>query len=262
MSNILMCGNEPLGVLQGNAQDIIFTPTSGGGLLSDNVQDAIEEVNSNIPTNVSELTNDSGYITTDNTRVSKSGDTMSGNLIINRLGHASRLYVGNDIPSGTANSSRGLIKLYSNSQYSTDIDNESALTADRRLLLPDKSGTMALFEDFNSTSLLANAYFPTGGQWSSAIQLSDDINNYVYLGFAWAGADNQYLSGLIEKIIDVGNFKGFKQSNPLSIWNYPISPSDSKSILVAYYDATHIQVYRGSEMYQYNRLWVTGLIKK
>ena len=33
MSNILMCGNEPLGVLQGNAQDIIFTPTSGGGVI-------------------------------------------------------------------------------------------------------------------------------------------------------------------------------------------------------------------------------------
>ena len=31
MSNILMCGNEPLGVLQGNASDISFTP--GGGVI-------------------------------------------------------------------------------------------------------------------------------------------------------------------------------------------------------------------------------------
>ena len=45
MSNILMCGNEPLGLLQGNASDISFTP--GGGLLSDNVQDAITELDTN-----------------------------------------------------------------------------------------------------------------------------------------------------------------------------------------------------------------------
>ena len=251
MSNILMCGNEPLGLLQGNASDISFD-NSGGGILSDNVQDAIEEINDKIP-DIS-------------TKVSKSGDTMTGDLTINKTNTgttnvSSVLRLGNNIPVGTAGTSRGVINFYGKGSNLTQLIAET-ISADRQVLLPDKSGTMALFEDFNSTSLLANAYFPTGGQWSSAIQLSDDINNYVYLGFAWAGADNQYLSGLIEKIIDVGNFKGFKQSNPLSIWNYPISPSDSKSILVAYYDATHIQVYRGSEMYQYNRLWVTGLIKK
>ena len=30
MSNILMCGNEPLGLLQGNASDITFDNSGGG----------------------------------------------------------------------------------------------------------------------------------------------------------------------------------------------------------------------------------------
>ena len=73
-----------------SASNISFTPTSGGGLLSDNVQDALEEINGKIPaaqvnsdwnsssgvsqilnkptiptipSNVSYFTNDSGYIT-------------------------------------------------------------------------------------------------------------------------------------------------------------------------------------------------------
>ena len=100
-----------------SASNISFTPTSGGGLLSDNVQDAITELDTNkvdkengkglfsgsytdltnkptIPTNNNQLTNGAGYITssgscnyatsagtaTDSTKVAKTGDTMSGTL--------------------------------------------------------------------------------------------------------------------------------------------------------------------------------------
>ena len=99
-----------------SASNISFTPTSGG-LLSNNVQDAITELDTNkvdkengkglfsgsytdltnkptIPTNNNQLTNGAGYITssgscnyatsagtaTDSTKVAKTGDTMSGRL--------------------------------------------------------------------------------------------------------------------------------------------------------------------------------------
>ena len=247
MSNILMCGNEPLGLLQGNASDISFD-NSGGGLLSDNVQDAIEELDGKI-----------------DSKVSKSGDEINGILTINRLGHASRLYMGNNIPSGTTDSSRGLIKLYSNSQYSTDIDNTASLTSNRTITLPDKSGVMALtsdIPDINTITLGHNLYFPNASTWENYVTLSESIDNFRYIGFSWSGADNGGLAGLVDVFIDTGSFKQLIVNSPLALIKDEYSPTDSRSLLIAYHDTTHIRVYRGSEVYQYHRLNIVGICRK
>lgn len=77
-------------------------------------------------------------------KVEKSGDTMTGNLTINREGHGSNLIIGNNIASGTTGASRGMIQVYSSSQYKTQMYSTEALTADRNLYLPNQSGTIVV----------------------------------------------------------------------------------------------------------------------
>ena len=135
MSNILMCGNEPLGLLQGNASDISFD-NSGGGILSDNVQDAIEEINDK--------------------KFNKSGGKISGTteLVNNNTSttfNDSRLYLGNNIPDGTTGASRGVLTIYDKNRYQvTLLAGNGKLTADRYIDLPDKGGTFAVTADITN----------------------------------------------------------------------------------------------------------------
>ena len=85
--------------------------------------------------------------------VSKSGDTMSGDLTIDKHSgtsgavSTSDLILGNNIPQGTAGNSLGRIDIYGNGQYRERLYCD-ALTANRNVALPDKSGTIALISDF------------------------------------------------------------------------------------------------------------------
>ena len=145
MSNILMCGNEPLGVLQGNASDISFTP--GGGLLSDNVQDAIIELDTN--------------------KVDKSGDTMTGYLYVdNQNGTTSTegfsyVEIGNSKAIGTDKNSTGVLKLYGDSGKYVNLYG-TGLTDNRNIGFPNQSGRVCLLESL-TTGMLSQSIAVTAG---------------------------------------------------------------------------------------------------
>lgn len=89
-------------------------------------------------------------------KVNKSGDTMSGQLNIDRQNGSSssvggsQIWLGNNIPEGTDKNSRGVIRLYGKGAYYSEIYDDTGLTAHRSLYLPNKSGTFALTSDVDT----------------------------------------------------------------------------------------------------------------
>lgn len=85
--------------------------------------------------------------------VSKSGDTMNGQLNIDRQNGTastvggSQIWLGNDISEGTAKNSRGILRLYGKNSFYAEIYDDIGLTAHRSITLPNKSGTLALTDD-------------------------------------------------------------------------------------------------------------------
>lgn len=65
------------------------------------------------------------------------------------------LRIGNDIASGTVNNKRGTLRLCSTSAYHTDLRTVADQTANRTILLPDASGTVALTNHTHSYLPLA-----------------------------------------------------------------------------------------------------------
>jgi hypothetical protein len=88
------------------------------------------------------------------TKVSKSGDTMSGNLTIDtQNGSASGLgysiaILGNSTAYGTDKNSEGVVRLYGTDSTATDITATS--TVQRYINFPDKNGTVALTSDITA----------------------------------------------------------------------------------------------------------------
>lgn len=74
-------------------------------------------------------------------KVSKTGDTMTGNLIISRNAATSELELGNNTTS------KGLIILFSNNDKYEVLRSPDGMTANRNIYLPDASGTLALTSD-------------------------------------------------------------------------------------------------------------------
>lgn len=133
---------------QGYPAELISYDNTSSGLTADEVQGAIDEVNS--------------------AKVSKSGDTMSGALIVGnsnatqlelRRNHSgvtlasSIAYIGNSIPEGTEGCSDGVLRIYGNGQYYTGIEAPNS-TENRKLTAPDKSGTIALTDDIPPSNLI------------------------------------------------------------------------------------------------------------
>lgn len=84
-------------------------------------------------------------------KVSKSGDTMSGRLLINRPSSStavswSELEMGNDTAEGTVGNSAGRLVLLGKGTKYTILDAPNS-TANRTIDLPDKTGTVALKSD-------------------------------------------------------------------------------------------------------------------
>jgi hypothetical protein len=79
-------------------------------------------------------------------KVSKSGDTMTGNLIISRNATTSELELGNNTTS------KGLIILFSNNDKYEVLRSPDGMTANRNIYLPDASGTVALTSDIPTTT--------------------------------------------------------------------------------------------------------------
>ena len=78
-------------------------------------------------------------------KVNKSGDTMTGNLIISRNATTSELELGN------TTTSKGLIILFSNNDKYEVLRSPDGMTANRNIYLPDASGTVALTSDIPTT---------------------------------------------------------------------------------------------------------------
>ena len=125
-----------------------------------------------IPTKTSQLTNDSGFITSDsdenvkNTTITTAstiyltGSTSSSTATSGLSKHASvnlyltadsgtdgnsRLTLGNSTATGTAGAKYGLLRLYGNTAYYVDIRTESSLpTGNRTIYLPSYAGSMYL----------------------------------------------------------------------------------------------------------------------
>lgn len=109
-----------------------------------------------IPTNTSDLNNDSGYVTVMDLsyKVDKSGDTMSGDLSIEHQGSESVLSLGTNQPALTPQASSGRIDLWTaplNTAYKTSLS-AGGNTANRSINFPDKSGTVALTSDISTNA--------------------------------------------------------------------------------------------------------------
>lgn len=79
-------------------------------------------------------------------KVSKSGDTMTGALNIVVPNSYGLLVLGNNKAQGAAGKSNGFIRMWANTEYRTDIY-PASLTTNRSVILPDKTGTVALTSD-------------------------------------------------------------------------------------------------------------------
>lgn len=138
-------------------------------------QSSADNINITVPTNTSDLTNDSGYITsytdekitaeeknptsektynipfTDGTTNQKPfiNDGIKFRTLQGTSGSSgiANLALGNDIASGTAGNKYGNLRIYSRSQYFMNVIPVNNLTANRTFTLPDKSGTAATTDD-------------------------------------------------------------------------------------------------------------------
>lgn len=90
--------------------------------------------------------------------VSKTGDTMSGNLTIDRAnGTASSIgesfaILGNATAEGTAGNSRGRIRIYGSGVSRADIFDDGTLSGSKTFNFPNMSGTFALANQNNNFS--------------------------------------------------------------------------------------------------------------
>ena len=157
MSNILMCGTNPIGqVSDMTASNISYNNTSSGLTASD-VQDAIYELNFN--------------------KFSMGGGTLNGNVIINTSNATtteafSQLTLGNNIAVGTEGNSTGLIRTYANTGYCVEMRARGDLSADQHLYIPNKSGDIAIAQEYKrQENVTPTNDYPT---------LLSYINNYVY----------------------------------------------------------------------------------
>ena len=77
-------------------------------------------------------------------KVSKTGDTMTGNLQIQRSQNTGHLLLGNNI------NSEGLITMYTNNQKYAQIKPPTSPTVNPTITLPNKDGTIALTSDLTN----------------------------------------------------------------------------------------------------------------
>ena len=162
-------------------------------------------VSFNVPTKTSHLTNDSGFITSYTDEKLKISTATSGSSYYPLLGNgtsaATRQYdtafqfsgtngtasgtggsttltLGNSTTSSTAGWRRGIIQLYGYGAYSTTIENRTS-TDNRTIILPDKSGTVALTSDIPTV--------PTAtGNSAAGISISDHGTTSVGSASGWS----------------------------------------------------------------------------
>lgn len=159
-------------------------------------------VDNAIPTKVSDLTNDSGYITSDSDEKVKSttvkaattyyliGSTNAATETATTSKHGSvnisvgadsntsggsRLTLGNSTAAGTAGAKYGYLRLYGNTTHYVDLQTEASYpTANRTIYLPSYAGAMYL-TCTNTTDAVGNTSVPVYVDNVGRIQAVDSI---------------------------------------------------------------------------------------
>lgn len=130
-------------------------------------------VSFNVPTKTSHLTNDSGFI--------KTNEYFNLDLpIVYEYTYTAQLTLGNSNSNSTSSGSSGSIKLYGDSSYYGILvpklsNGTISLTANRSWGLPDKSGRIALIEEVSSLVTAGT------GLSSSLFEYGDDIEGIKHV---------------------------------------------------------------------------------
>ena len=121
--------------------------------------------------------------------VSKSGDTMSGNLTVDRRNGTagtegySGIILGNNVPYTQNENSTGYARFFTKNGYSIDVYAKHAPNNNQEIILPESDGTLALKSDIYNRQFLGTI---NEGQSISIpdgyhnIYLRCDINSYFY----------------------------------------------------------------------------------
>lgn len=137
-------------------------------------------------------------------KVSKSGDTMSGNLTVDRQNGTtsatawSAVVLGNNTPSGTDKNSFGVVRLYGENQAYTDLYAPNTTTQNRDITFPNKNGTVALTSDIPNISTKVSK---SGDTMTGALQI-DDVTSSIKI--------NRSNSSSYSGWIDFYNQNGFR----------------------------------------------------
>lgn len=167
---------------EGYPAELIGYVNTGTNLQSDNAQDAITEL-------------DSG-------KVSKSGDTMTGALIVNNssdtqasfskshtstTSSSSDVFIGNNKADGTAGSSYGVLLLYGTGNTYTALSAKNS-TVHRNISLPNKSGTLALTSDIPTiTKITQNVSVTANDLVSTDLNFGNiDTNKILMVQVTWS----------------------------------------------------------------------------
>lgn len=142
--------------------------------------------------------------------VSKSGDTMSGNLTVDRRnGTASAagesyIQIGNNTAEGSVGNSYGELYLYSKSTKYVGLGARN-LTGDRMIDLPDKSGTVAVYSEYTlegTTTASGALLIPNALRTYNFIALQYANSSAVTVGFIFR-REYSYLTCLTNSLTPV-----------------------------------------------------------
>lgn len=117
-------------------------------------------------------------------KVNKSGDTMTGNLIISRNAATSELELGNNTTS------KGLIILFSNNDKYEVLRSPDGMTANRNIYLPDASGTVALTSDIANMPITLHKQIATNE--SVSFEIPNNGLATIVVGHPYTGTWGEY----------------------------------------------------------------------
>ena len=178
------------------------------GLTATDVQDAIDEVVSDIPdmTNVAYKNVNNAF--TANQTIDRADGTTSNP-------GSSGLTIGNNIPNGTEGNSRASMRMYGNREYYVDIRARS-ITENRVIELPDNGGTFALTDDI-PTDFVSKA---NGGTFGGNVRvdradgtISTDGESTFYVGNATASGTAGNSRGRIRVYSNTEKYVDFRASD-------------------------------------------------
>lgn len=197
----------------------------------------------------------------ENGKVNRSGDTMTGNLYIDRQNGTSstvglsQLVVGNNIPSGTAGNSRGAIVLYGEGTARGAISAE-LVTSNKSFYLPDTGGTLCV----RTVTTLVNetANIAASGNKTYAALTATALQAYDEIHFL-ANFGNVFVNGTATKE-QMQNITAYTSPANGRLWFFAagLSASTEYSFRIRA-DSNGLQIINGSASLTLNNLRIDGV---